>query len=230
MPLSNSEDISLLKHSLEFWEKLTEQQQKMLTDHASLAHFEKNSSIHTAELECVGLLLPKRGSLRVYMLSEEGREITLYRVAAGDVCILSAACVLKTITFDVSIDAISDCELILIDSAAFSALMNENVYVEAAAYKLATERFSDVMWAMQQILFMSFDKRLAVFLLDESAKTGSDTVKMTQEEAAKYMGSAREVVGRMLKYFSAEGLVKVSRGSIRILDRNRLKALLGDIR
>lgn len=222
----NNKEISLLKENLGFWEKLSASQKDILTGHATVVRYEKNSAVHMAQLECVGLLLPKSGSLRVYMLSEEGKEITLYRVSAGDVCILSAACVLKTITFDVSIDAISDCELILIDSAAFSSLMKENIYVEAYAYKLATERFSDVMWAMQQILFMSFDRRLAVFLLDETAKAGTETLKMTQEEVARYMGSAREVVSRMLKYFSSEGLVQIARGEIRICDRKKLMEVL----
>ena len=82
------------------------------------------------------------------------------------------------------------------------------------------------MWVMQQILFMSMDKRLAVFLLDETAKNGTDTVKLTHEQIAKYMGSAREVVSRMLKYFAAEGLVSVSRGGIRLIDKSRLRDLV----
>ena len=80
---------------------------------------------------------------------------------------------------------------------------------------------------MQQILFMSMDKRLAIFLLDELAKTGSDTVKLTHEQIAKYIGSAREVVSRMLKYFSSEGLITSSRSEgIKIVDKKRLRALV----
>ena len=70
------------------------------------------------------------------------------------------------------------------------------------------------------------DKRLAIFLLEESAKTGKDTVKLTHEQIAKYMGSAREVVSRMLKYFSSEGIISTSRSEgVRILDRKRLREL-----
>jgi len=94
------------------------------------------------------------------------------------------------------------------------------------ALESAVSSFSDIMWVMQQILFMSMDKRLAIFLLDEISKTGKDTVKLTHEQIAKYMGSAREVVSRMLKYFSTEGLVSVSRSDgVRILDKKRLRAL-----
>ncbi len=78
---------------------------------------------------------------------------------------------------------------------------------------------------MQQILFMSMDKRLAIFLSDESARLGSDTIKLTHGQIALYMGSAREVVSRMLKYFSSEGIVEVSRGGIKILDKKRLRKL-----
>ena len=79
---------------------------------------------------------------------------------------------------------------------------------------------------MQQILFMSFDKRLAIFLLDEVAKNNSDTLKITHEQIAKYMGSAREVVSRMLKYFEGEGIVALSRGGIQLLDKQKLRGLL----
>ena len=93
------------------------------------------------------------------------------------------------------------------------------------ALETALARFSDVMWVMQQILFMSMDKRLAIFLLDEISKTGGDTVHLTHEQIAKYMGSAREVVTRMLKYFSSEGIVELSRGGIKIVDIKRLRSL-----
>ena len=87
-------------------------------------------------------------------------------------------------------------------------------------------RFSEVMWVMQQILFMSFDRRLAIFLLDESSKLGSDTIKLTHEQIAKYMGSAREVVSRMMKYFVTEGIVESSRqNGIKIIDKKRLRAI-----
>ena len=81
------------------------------------------------------------------------------------------------------------------------------------------------MWVMQQILFMSMDQRLAIFLSDESKRRGSDIIPLTHEQIAKYMGSAREVVTRMLKYFGNEGIVEVSRKGVKILDKKRLGEL-----
>ena len=154
--------------------------------------------MHGGNEDCVGVIIVKKGQLRAYMLSDEGKEITLYRLYKDDVCIMSASCVYDAITFDVFVEAVEDCEILIISSKIFDKLSRQNIYVEAFSYKLATTRFSDVMWTMQQILFMSFDKRLAIFLLDEANKTGLDEIKLTHEQIAKLMGSAREVVTRIL--------------------------------
>lgn len=222
----NTDDIQLLKETLTFWDHLSKTQQHILTSNATVSRHKKGESIHNADYQCIGMLIVKTGCLRVYILSEDGREITLYRIGSNETCVLSASCVLQSITFDVHIDAVTDCELIQVNSAAVSLLMNDNIYVEAYAYKLITERFSEVMWAMQQILFMSFDKRLAIFLLDESAASHSDDIKLTHEQIAKLMGSAREVVTRMLKYFASEGYVALSRGTVTLTDKNKLKKLV----
>lgn len=222
----DKKNIEEIQSVLPFWEHLTPGHKELFIQNASMNYYSKGTSIHDAELSCIGLLYVKKGSLRVYMMSEDGREITLYRIQQGEICVLSASCVLNSITFDVHVDTVEDCELIQICSVTLSKLMDENIYVEVFAYKLIAERFSDVMWTMQQILFMSFDRRLAIFLLDETASTGSDEIHMTHEQIARFMGSAREVVTRMLKYFSSEGLVGLSRGSVKILDRAKLRALV----
>ena len=221
------ENDELFSKNLPFWDKINSEQKELLYNHTSYAVYEKGQNIHGTTGNCTGAVYVKSGVLRTYMLSEEGKEITLYRLYPGDICMLSASCVLQSITFDVFIDAEEKSEIYIISSGFFSQLMNENVYVENFALKTATERFSDVMWAMQQILFMSFDRRLAVFLLNESAKSESDTVKLTQEQIAKYMGSAREVVSRMLKYFSTENLVEVTRGGVKLLNKTRLREIAG---
>ena len=143
----------------------------------------------------------------------------VYKRQEGEACILSASCFMQEITFEILIDAEEDSRVTVIPTAVFKKLSDENIYVENFIYKQTTERFSDVMWTMQQILFMSFDRRLAVFLIDESAKTGKDTLTMTHDQIAKYTGSAREVVSRMLKYFENEGMVELGRGRVRLKDK-----------
>ena len=195
-------------------------------DHIVPVQYQKGSMIHSGENDCIGVLMIKKGELRVYILSDEGKDITLFRLRDGEVCILSASCILQNITFDVHIDAEVDSDVLLIDANLYQQLCKQNIYAESFTDKLVIDRFSDVMWAMEQILFMSFDKRLAIFLSDESARTQSDIIELTHEQIAKYIGSAREVVSRMLKYFAQEGIVELSRGGVRIINKKKLKELI----
>lgn len=207
-----------------FWNMLTEDKKDGLCRTAYSVTFLKGTNIHNGD-ECTGVIFIKSGSLRVYILSDEGKDITLYRLFPGDLCILSASCALNTITFDVHVDAEEASECVIISGCAFSELCEKVPDAKIFALETTVARFSDVMWVMEQILFMSFDRRLAIFLLDETAKNGTDSIKLTHEQIARYMGSAREVVSRMLKYFSAEGIVENTRGGIRIIDKRRLREL-----
>ncbi len=207
------------------WPQLTAEQREILVLGTEAVHYEKGTNIHCGGNDCVGLLILLGGMIRTYLLSEEGKEVTLYRLRAGEMSILSASCVMSAITFDVQIDAEEDTEVLLLSASALSQLVSESVFVECFLYQLAAVCFSNAMWAMQQILFMSFDKRLALFLLGELDKTEGDLIQITHEQTAKYMGSAREVVTRMLKYFAGEGIVELSRGGIRVLDRAQLQKL-----
>jgi CRP/FNR family transcriptional regulator len=214
--MENAEFVEIFEKAFPFWNKLNETDKETFCRSSHRMHFEKGTNVHDGN-ECTGVILIKTGSLRLYILSDEGKEITLYRLFAGDMCMLSASCVLNSVTFDVFVDAEENSKCIVVGGCAYESLANRMPDAKIFALETALSRFSDAMWVMQQILFMSMDRRLAIFLLDETAQNHSDTVKLTHEQIAKYMGSAREVVSRMLKYFVTEGLVEASRGGIRIL-------------
>lgn len=221
----NEQLVSIFEDAFPFWENLSNRDKETFLRSSFEVKFARGTNIHDGG-ECTGVILVKSGSLRLYLLSDEGKEVTLYRLFPGDTCILSASCVLNTITFDVLIDAEEDSECVVVGGCAYEGVWQRSDEVKIFTYETALSRFSDVMWVMQQILFMSMDKRLAIFLLDELAKSGSDTIKLTHEQIAKYMGSAREVVSRMLKYFASEGLISASRSEgIKILDKKRLRSL-----
>lgn len=207
-----------------FWDKLNEEDKNFLCLNSSLEHFEKEQPVHN-NTGCSGLYIVKSGKLRLYMLSDEGKEITLYRLSPGDICMLSASCVLNSITFDVYIDAENPSECYMINGYAFNTVSERVPEVKIFALETAVQRFSDVMWIMQQIVFMSFDKRLAIFLLDECASNGTDFVAMTHEQIARHLGTAREVVTRMLRHFTADGIVEVTRKGIKIADKNKLRGI-----
>lgn len=210
---------------LPFWQKLTLAEQVLIQQEAIYKTFPSQTTIYDMHNECLGLVFVLSGELRVYLNSDNGKEITLYRLAPNELCVLSANCILKNINFEVYIDTETASELLVIPANIIGKLMQDNIFLENFTYKLLAERFSDVMWAMQQILFMSFDKRLAIFLLDELNKQQTNSINLTHEQIAKYIGSAREVVTRMLKYFSQENIVKLSRGEILVINKEKLKQL-----
>ena len=209
-----------------FWDHLTDEQRGLLCANTTARNFPKGTNIHGLEDACTGAILVVSGCLRAYLLSENGREVTLYRFGTGEVCMLSASCVLKSITFDVVIDAEEDSEVCIVRGDIMARVADENLYVENYALDNAVKRFSDVVWVMQQIMFLSLDKRIAVFLWDEMSRTGSTEIKMTHEQIAKYISSAREAVTRMLKYFAGEGILELSRKGIRITDKKKLRELI----
>lgn len=215
---------SVYKEIFPFWENLNAEDRNFICQNSLSLTYPKGTHIHDGN-ECSGVIFVKSGCLRVYILSDTGKEVTLYRLYSGDMCMLSASCVLQSITFDVFIDAEESSECYVISGPAFANISERNKDIKIFALETAVSRFSDVMWVMQQILFMSMDKRLAVFLSDEISRTGSDTITLTHEQIARYMGSAREVISRTLKYFASEGIVEVSRKGIKILDKKRLREL-----
>lgn len=219
-------DKDILKDKFPFWDKLTDEEAKMISSNSRIETFPKGSMINRSGNECRGMLRICKGYIRVYFLSEEGREVTLFRLSEGDICVFSASCLLDSIVFDVFIEAVENTEAILIPSPVLHQIMQENVYVELFLCKTANERFSDAMWTMQQILFMGADRRVAIFLLDEIARTGLTTVEYTHDEIARLIGSAREVVSKILKIFSKEGIVELKRGKIQIIDKEKLKSLV----
>lgn len=222
MPEIAFEDI--YREIFPFWEKISDGDREYICRNSHSVTYPKGKNIHDGS-ECSGVILVRSGSLRLYMMSDEGKDITLYRLHKGDLCMLSASCVLEAVTFEVFVDAEQDSQCCVIGGPAFAAVSERNPDIRIFALETAVSRFSDVMWVMQQILFMSMDRRLAIFLVDESARTGSDTIALTHGQIARYMGSAREVVSRMLKYFAGEGIVEASRGGVTILDRKRLREL-----
>ena len=219
-------DLLFVRERLDFYTKLDPADRAALDRSVAKLRFKKGESLRSKDSECLGVLLVHAGELRVFIRSDDGREVTLYRIGPGEVCVLSASCLLNSITFDVAIEAKEETEVFRLGMGAFGEIVKRNVWAENFSYKNAVERFSDVMWAIEQVLFMRFDKRLAIFLLDESASREGGTIKATHDEIAKYVGSAREVVSRMLKSFEEQGLVSLARGETKVIDRAGLKRLL----
>ena len=208
-----------------FWDKLTPQQQQQVGQVIEFRKVTKGTHIHDSSAECLGLVMVKSGQLRAYILSEDGREITISRLFDYDVSLLSASCVMPDLQFNVMIEAEKDSAFWSIPACLFKNLMEESLPGSNYARDLISSNFSELMWLMEQIMWKSFDKRLAAFLLEETVVEGADELKITHERIANHMGTAREVVTRMLRYFQSEGMVRLTRGTVDITDPGKMRTL-----
>ena len=211
------------KEYVPIYDKLTRDQQLRLSAAAALRTIAQGTLIRAGSDDCLGLLLVTSGQLRAYINSEDGREITVYRLLERDMCLFSASCIMRGIQFDIYISAEKDTRAWLIPADVYRSLMDSSAAVANYTNEVMAGRFSEVMWLLQQILWKSFDRRLATFLIEEAQD--ADELQITHEKIALHLGTAREVVTRMLKYFQNEGLVQLGRGRIRICDPDRLRRL-----
>jgi len=216
----------VLEEMLPFWNKLQNEQKAMLSQRAIDKNYHKGTIMHAGGDDCVGLFLIRSGRIRAYIVTKEGKEITLFRLVEKESCIFSASCMMRNISFDIWISAETDVETILIPSSLYSQISEKNIAVANFTNEVVSSRMSDVMWVLEEMLVKSFDKRLAHFLIIQSDLEKTDTLKITHEQIANHLGSAREVVTRMMKYFSEEGFIVLKRGSVKIIDKQGLKQLI----
>lgn len=209
------------------FDHLARSEQERLSQASFIRKFRKNEILHNGSQDCNGLVLVLSGQLRVFTISEEGREITMYRLFERDLCLFSASCIIHSIQFDMTVSAEKDAEVLMIPSEAYKSVMEVSAPLANYTNEVMASRFSDVMWLIDQILWKSFDKRLAGFLLEETDIEETDTLRITHEAIGNHLGNPREVVTRMLKYFVNENLISLSRGTIEIKDRGGLQKIAG---
>ena len=207
------------------WDKLSPDQQHAISSAAVRREAKRGEIVHNGSVRCTGLLVVASGLLRTFILSDEGREITLYRLFERDICLLSASCMLPSMQLEVTIQAERDTVLWIIPPDVYKSVMQLSAPLANYTSELIASRLSEIIWLMEQVLWKSLDRRVAAFLLEESAIEGSDSLSITHETIANHLGSSREVITRMLRYFQSEGMVALSRGTVTLTGRDKLEAL-----
>ena len=207
------------------WNKLTQVQQNRIRQVVKTRTVRQGTVIHNGSTDCTGLLLVRSGQLRAYINSEEGREITIYRLFERDICLLSASCIMNSIQFEITITAEKDTDMWIIPPEVFRSVMDESAPLANYTSELMAARFSEAMWLIEQVMWKSLDRRVAAFLLEESAIEKSNVLKITHETIANHLGSQREVITRMLRYFQNEDVVRLSRGTVEITDAAKLRKI-----
>lgn len=207
------------------WNELAPEDQALLLGSSSRRDVRRGEILHNGSADCTGLFALLSGQLRSYIISSDGREVTLYRLLTRDICLFSASCIMNSIQFDITIEAEKDSQLIVIPADVYKSVMERSAPLANYTSQLMAARFSEVMWLIEQIMWKSMDKRLAAFLLEESVLDGSNVIKTTHDRVAAHLGTAREVVTRMLKYLQSEGMIRMTRGTIELTDISRLNEL-----
>ena len=218
--------ISQILPKIPFWANLSPEEKAIVSQRALTKHFNKDQIASSNSSACLGIILILKGGVRISLISDEGREITLYRAHAGEFCVSTASCVIHQLTFEANVSAEEDTTVLVIPSSVTARLMEKNIYVRSFVFEQETERYSQTIWAIQQMLFKKFDQRLAAYFIDAYQSTGKPEIKKTQEEIARDVNSAREVVARMLKDFAAKGFVEIRRGKIVLKNAEGLKKLV----
>jgi len=221
----NQTEADSLSGILTFWKNLGEEDRRLILSAGSKSSYKQGEIILSRETECSGLVAVKSGQIRAFFELEDGREFTLYRLLSGDVCILTASCVIRNITFEVTLEVEKDCEVYFIPAPAWKALTEKNGKVGEFSMALIAERFSEVMWVIEQMLSKNMGQRIAAFLLEQAVLEGSQTLELTHDAIAKHLGTAREVISRSLKYLENDGILKRSRGQIHLIDMKRLREM-----
>lgn len=210
------------------WDKLTPGQQEMISAGLVSRSVKKGAILHSGSADCTGLLLVRSGQLRAFILSREGREVTIYRLFDRDLCLFSASCIMRSIQFDVTITAEKDTDLWVIPADTYKQVMEQSAAAANYTNEIMASRFSEVMWLVEQVMWNSMDRRVAAFLLSEASIEGTDCLHITHENIANHLGTHREVVTRMLRYLQNEGMVRLTRGTVELTDRAKLEELGGE--
>ena len=211
-----------MSNRLPFWNLLTDKEKEILKDNTIERTYTKGSIVFDNSSSCLGLLNVISGQVRAYLVSDEGKEVTIFKLEDNDLCVLSASCIIKQITFDTQLVANEDTKVLIVPSNIIEDLAYMNIELRCYLYEKALARFSDVMWNMQELLFKGLDSRVANYLINQYERTDSTIIKVTHEEIANDINSAREAVTRILKLFVQDGLIKLQKGFIEIIDVDAL--------
>ena len=207
----------------EFWKKLDNESKEKIISETIVEKYNKGQIIYNPTQKCKGMIKIIKGELRVYMISEDGKEMNLYKLFEGDVCTLSASCIMEEIMFDTFMKAEEETEIIVTNIIALKEIMEKNIYLENYMYKQTVIKFSEFVWNLQDIMFTKLEKRLALFLLKQEINS---EIYITHEQIANQLGSAREVISRILKKFEKNDILELSRGKIIIKNNKELKNIL----
>lgn len=185
---------------------------------ARLMQFPAGTVLFDENQPCQGFPLLLSGNLRVIKSSANGRELQLYRVLPGESCILTSSCLLGHTPYQARGIVLESLEMVMLPASVFHQLLGKNDAFRRYVFQLFTERLTDMMELVTSVAFQKLDQRLAALLIGKTSP-----INTTHQAIADELGSAREMVSRLLKGFAEQGWVKLGREQISVTDLAALK-------
>lgn len=211
---------NILKNSFQIWDKLSKDEQDKLLNNSKIISYKKGDIIYKDVNACLGLIMISKGQVKAFSSQDGDKRITLYKLFEYDICLFTASCIMRDVTFEIYLECEEDTEVLLIPTEKYEKILNESTLISNYINQIILSRFSDVMWILEQVIFHSLDKRIANYILDETQDRKE--LIITHEKIAKDLGTAREVVSRLLKHFERDKILKLSRNKIDIIDEDML--------
>jgi len=222
--IQNSQNRARLVQKLSFLRKGDDVFKEKFFSAASSVFFPMGTSIAADGSECGQLAIVTSGRVRVYKLSETGREITLYRIEAGDSCVLTASCIMSQMPFPAIAVTETDCEAVVLPAGQVRNWLVDSPVWSLFIFGLISRRLSEVIAVLEDIAFHHVDERVSAYLIARASN--SPTFRVTHQQIAADLGTTREVISRILKDFERKGLIKGSRGQIDVLNPMGLQSLI----
>ena len=211
-------------NNLPFYNFLSEKDKLDIVKHSNLESFKAGQTIVSKDDFCTGFVLVIDGQLRSYMSSNSGKEITLFRLFNLDTCILSSSCSFPNLICDINLVSEKPSNLLIINGEYFKDLSSRNLQVLDVFLKVTQSKLSDILLVLDSVVFFSLESRLANYLIDKYYSNDSLHIYITHDIIARDLGSAREVISKVLKKFENNNWIKISRGHIQIINLEMLKS------
>lgn len=192
-------------------------------EHAKLMQVETDTTLFSGSATCNNFMFILEGTIRIYQTAEDGREITLYRVEAGDLCILSLNSLLKKKSFNAIAVTETPVKALALSSDSFKNMMNSAATFRDYVINILTERLCETIYMVQDTAFNHLNMRLACMLGSLFERNKSPVLHITHQSIALELGTTREVISRILKEFERQNCVKLSRGKIELASAEGLQ-------
>ncbi|MGL5314953.1 MAG: Crp/Fnr family transcriptional regulator [Peptostreptococcaceae bacterium] len=209
-----------------FLDCLDDNKKEIIKSSLIIKNYETDYTLIHEGASCIGFSLIVKGAIRVYKLSDKGREVTLYKLSSGDTCYLSMSCMLSNKSYPAFAEVIEPTTVAFIPSSIFNSFIYDTLDFQKYIFVNLYNKFNDVVNVLEEVAFESIDTRIAKYLLQTSRNSNNSMyLYLTQEKIAQEVGTSREVVSRMLTDFKNKDILTSSRGKITIQDFDKLSSL-----